>query len=158
MAELSPKEIDGIVDAILKKDTPGKRRHDPVDDLDALTRFAVYCLPGVRDLPGFVDVPPMPSLTGRHAAGRELIRFAGFYLEAINPSLTAFDWGRIYHRLLLRRNGIGTPVRIRKRPALALREDAKRLSFKQMRAKYPDHRDSILYRYLNEASKARRRK
>jgi len=158
MVELSLKEIDELVDAILKKDGAGKRRHDPVDDFAAVCRFAVYYLPGARNLPGFVELPQMPTLSGRHAAGRELIRFVGFYLESINPTLTAFEWARIYHRILLRRNGIGTLVRIRKRPALALREDAKRLSFEQLRAKYPDHKRSILYRYLNEASKARRRK
>jgi hypothetical protein len=156
---LTAKEIDEFVDAILKKDDPAKRRHDPVDDFATLCRFATFAMPGVRNLPGFVEVPPLPSLAGRHAQGRELIRFVGLYLEAINPTLSAFDWARLYHALLMRRNGRGVFVRIRKRPALAIRDDARRgLSFLQLQAKYPDHKRSILRRYHKEASDARRKR
>jgi len=158
MVNLSRKEIDEVVDAILEKDDPRKRRNDPVDDFDSLCRVATFVLPGVRNLPGFVRLPPLPDLNGRHAAGREAIRFVGRYLEAINPTFSAFEWGRIYHHLLLRRNGRGMLVRIRQRPALAVREDAKKegMTFEQLHAKYPDLKRSVLYRYLKEAKTARR--
>lgn len=155
---LTAKEIDEFVDAILKKDDPAKRSYDPVDDFDTLCRFATFALPGVRNLPGFVEVPPLQRLTGRYAPARECIRSVGLYLEAINPTVSAFDWGRIYHRILLRRNGVGVPVRIRKRPALAIREAARTLSFVQLQAKFPDKGRSILRRYQKEARDAIRKK
>jgi len=155
---LTDKEVSDFVEFILKKDDPTKRRHDPVDDFAAVVGFAVHCLPGVRELPGFVNLPRLPPLTGRYAIGRELIRYVGLYLEAVNPTLSALDWARLYHAVLLRRNGRGEKVRIRKRPALAIREDARKLTFEQLKAKYPDHGRSILRRYLKEANNARRKK
>lgn len=152
---LSRREIDRLVDAILKQDDKRKRRHDPVDDFASLLSFAVHCLPGVRNLPGCFDLPDQPPLAGRHARARELIRHVARYLEAVNPTFEAEDWARIYLCLLLRRQGVGEFVRIRRRPALGPREDAKRLSFDQLKGKYPDLGRSILYRYLKEA---RRRK
>ena len=155
---LNRREIDSVVDAILRQDGKRKRRHDPVDDFTSLVSFAVHCLPGVRNLPGCFDLPALAPLIGSHAKARELIRYVAHYLEAVNPTFDAWDWARIYHRLLLQRHGIGEVVRIRKRPAIGPREDAKRLSFDQLKAKYPDLGRSILYRYLKEASEARRRR
>jgi len=147
--DLTDKEIDKVVDAIMRRDDPRKRRHDPIDDFAALVEFAVHCLPGVRRLPP-IDLPEVRSAEGLKI-GERVVRYVAAYLFAVNPTLGIPDWGRIYLRLLLRRNGRGTFIRVRKRPALAVREDARRMSFTQLQAKYPHLGRAILYRYLREA-------
>jgi hypothetical protein len=157
-ATLNDREIDRIVDSILSNDDQRKRRHDPVDDFASLVSFAVHCLPGVRNLPGHFNLPDLPPLAGRNAKAREMMRHVARYLATVNPTFDTWNWGRIFHRLLVRRHGIGESVRIRKRPAIGPREDAKRLSFNQLKTKYPDLGRSILYRYLKDAREGRRRR
>lgn len=147
---LSAKEITEIVNELLKRDDPTHRRYDPVDDFSTLASFAIFGVPGSREIPGpWVKTPNLPAMEGR-TRGWQLVVYVGHYLYALNPTLSALEWTRIYHGLLRARYG-SSRVRIRKRQALAAKMDAKRLSFKQMRTKYPHLSRSRIYKLLADA-------
>lgn len=154
--EMTDDEIGQYVHAFLSLDVKsGKRNHDPVDDFNRLLCIAVE-MPGVKNLPGHFDtertsdLAPKHTIHKRYARGAAMIRFVGDYLHTVNPSISAQDWMRLYHAILVERHGT-TRVYIRKRPALGPREDARRLSFKQLQTKYPHLSRSRLYRLLQDA-------
>lgn len=152
--ELTKAEIRQFLAEYLKLDKHStKRNHDPVDDFARLCGIAVE-LPGVRNLPGHVDIdyrPPMPAKGTE--GGRAMIVFVAKYLHAINPFYSEYDWARLYHAILIERHGRGNLVRIRKRPALAAQCDARlpHMTPNRLQKLHPHLCRSRVYKIMQEA-------
>ena len=152
--DLSKAEIRQILEEYFKLDNRSERTNfDPVDDFARLC-VAAYQSSDAPKRPGdvVVESPVFPPGT---AGGLALIYFVGDYLHAINPGLSADNWARIYHAILMARHGRGTLLRFRKRPALGAQVDA-RLPFmtpKKLQALHPHLCRSRIYKILQDARK-----
>lgn len=151
--ELTKDEIRQFLTEYFKLDNRAQRSNfDPVDDFARLCDVALE-LPGVRTLPGDVKIDAAPLPAKGTARGQAIIWFVAEYLHAINPSLTVYDWARLYHAILLERHGRGVLVRIRKRPALAAQCDARlpAMTPKKLQALHPHLGRRRIYKILQEA-------
>lgn len=150
-------EIKVLVEDYLRSDRFGSRgRYDPQDDFTRLLTFASF-LPGWRGLPKTQPSRPPPStahLGGMHPLRLYIDSMPDILFEA-NPSISKADWRAWYAGVLAARHG-GTPDRrvyIRKRPALEKQHDAKLMTSKQLKEKYPHLCPSRIHKLIKDASK-----
>ncbi len=149
---LTKTEIRQYLSEYFKIDSraPGKN-YDPVDDFARLCSLAME-LPGVRNLPGYVDIDGPPIPPKGTARGQAIIQFVAQYLHALNPFFSEYAWSQLYHAILLERHGRGNLVRIRKRPALAAQYDARlpNMTPKKLQALHPHLCRSRIYKIMKE--------
>lgn len=149
---LSEKEISALVDDFLIADRfDPRKKYDPIDDLARFV-FIARELPGARNVSASTDKYPPKKLSFEN-----LLNVVSDILFELNPILTKEDWRAFFGAVQVARHG-GTRVRLRKRPALEAKEDAKRMTPKQMREKYPHLCRSRIYKLIKDASKTSKNK
>lgn len=147
---LSKNDIANLVDDYLRADRfKPRRKFDLVDDFERFL-FIACELPGALARPNLDQVEPGKAL-GKPTLG-DILDFVASYLHATNSTLSKQEWWEFYAAVQVARHG-GTKVRIRKRPALALINDAKRMTPRQLQEKYPNLCRSRIYAVIKEANR-----
>lgn len=148
---LSQKQIDELVVDFLCADKFGSRKkYDAVDDLARLL-FIARELAGAKKLPLHRNNAPKGEI-----AFEAFLKVGADILYAECQELTWQDWRSFYGAILCERRRLygDTMVRMRKRPALEVWDDATRgrMSYAELKAKHPHLSRSYLYALIKKAN------
>jgi hypothetical protein len=122
---------------------------EPLDDIARLEVIMARALCGKRG--GELQMPESRNSAERLAAW---IEAGAAYLQALNPISTTAFWQRVLAGIFEVRYK-GSKIRPKKRKALASRLDAHRLTYEQMKARYPHLSRRSIYNRLEEARRKR---